>query len=59
VFSAVSSVCTSNADGSGDCGSGVFIAEDVGVGDKWLGDTHNSLCRDCLGGCFGGYPDLG
>jgi len=37
MFSAVSSVCTSYADGSGDCGSGIFIAEEVdGVGDMWL-----------------------
>jgi len=40
----VSSVCTSDAEGSGDCGSGVFIAEEVdGVGDKWLGDTQQSM----------------
>ena len=44
MFSAVSMVCTSDAEGSGDCGSGVFIAEKVdGVGDKWLGVTQQSI----------------
>jgi hypothetical protein len=44
MFSAVSLVCTSDVEGSRDCGSGVFIAEEVdGVGDKWLEDTQQSM----------------
>lgn len=44
MFSAVSLVCTSNTEGSGNCGSGVFIAEEVdGVRDKWLGGTQQSM----------------
>jgi hypothetical protein len=40
VFSGVSSVCNRHAEGPGDCGRGVFVAEEVdGVGDKGLGDT--------------------
>jgi len=34
----VSSISTSDAEGPGDCGSGVFIAEEVdGVGDEGSG----------------------
>jgi hypothetical protein len=40
VFSGVSSVSTRHADGPGNCGSGVFIAEEVErVGDKESGDA--------------------
>jgi hypothetical protein len=36
----VSSDSTRDAEGPGDCGSGVFIAEEVdGVGDEGSGDT--------------------
>jgi hypothetical protein len=39
-FSGVSSVCNRHAEGPGDCGGGVFVAEKVdGVGDKGSGDT--------------------
>jgi len=36
----ISSISTRQAEGSGECGSGVFITEEVdGVGDKGLGDS--------------------
>ena len=39
-FSGVSSVSTRYAEGPADCGSGVFIAEEVDeVGEKGLGNT--------------------
>ena len=39
VFSGISSVCTRHAEGPGECGRGVFVAEEVdGVGDKGSGD---------------------
>jgi hypothetical protein len=40
MFSGVSSVCTRDAEGPGDCESGVFITEeDDGVGDKGSEDN--------------------
>jgi hypothetical protein len=40
MFSGVSSVFTRDAEGPGNCGSGIFTAEEGdGVGDKWSGDT--------------------
>jgi hypothetical protein len=60
VFSGVSSVSTRIAEGPGDCGSGVFIAEEVdGIGDRVSGDNHNGRCRDTLAGTSVGLPDLG
>jgi hypothetical protein len=39
-FSGVSSFSTRDAEGLGNCGSGVFIAEEAdGVGDKGSGNT--------------------
>jgi len=36
----ISSISTRQAEGSEECGSGVFIAEEVdGVGDMGLGDS--------------------
>ena len=36
----ISSISTRQAEGPGECGSGVFIAEEVdGVGDMGLGDS--------------------
>jgi hypothetical protein len=37
-FTKVSSVFTWDAEGPGDCGSGIFIVEVYGVGDKRSGD---------------------
>jgi hypothetical protein len=39
VFCGVSSISTRDAEGPGDCGSGVFIAVEIGVGDKGSGNT--------------------
>jgi hypothetical protein len=46
-----SSISTRDAEGPGNCGSGVFVAEEVEVaGDKGSGST---TCRDTLEGVFG------
>jgi hypothetical protein len=50
---------TRDAKGPGDCGSGVFIAEEAGVGDKESRDSHSNQCRDMLGGTSVGLPFLG
>jgi hypothetical protein len=57
VFPVISSVSTRNAERAGACGSGVFIAEEVGVEDKGLGDTTNQ-CRDTLGGLVEHVPQI-
>jgi hypothetical protein len=49
IFSGVSSVSTRDAEGPGDSGSGIFIAEEVGVGDKWSGDTTTVDVQILLG----------
>jgi len=41
-----------DAEGPGDCGSGVFAAEVNGIGDRWSGDTtmvHTHTLRGILG----------
>jgi len=47
---------TRDAEGPGGCGSGVFIPEEVGVGDRVLADNHNNQCRDTFGGTSVGLP---
>jgi hypothetical protein len=52
-------VYTWDAEGSGDTGSGVFIAEEFkGVGDE-IRRYHNGQCRETLGGLLADLPDLG
>jgi hypothetical protein len=57
VFSVILSVSTRNAERARACGSEVFIAEEVGVEDKGLGDTTNQ-CRDTLGGLVEHVPQI-
>jgi len=58
VFSVISSVSTRNAERTGACGSGIFIAEEVdGIEDKGLGDTTNQ-CKDTLGGLVVHAPQI-
>jgi hypothetical protein len=46
-----------DAEGPGDCGSGVFAAQEVnGIGDRWPGDTTTV---DADTHTLGGLQDLG
>jgi hypothetical protein len=59
VFSGFSSVSTRDAEGPGDCGSGVFTAEEVdGVGKRGTRDTTLVNVVTFLEAFFGGLPDL-
>jgi hypothetical protein len=49
----ISSISTKQAKGSGECGSGIFIAEEVdGVGDMGLGDSTVVNAETFLGVFF-------
>jgi hypothetical protein len=56
VLSEASSLSTCHAEGPGYCGSAVFIAEQVGVGETGSGDTKTV---DVQKHFFGQLPELG
>lgn len=47
-----------DAEGPGDCGSGILAAEVNGIGDRWSGDT-TTVDADTFRSLFGGLRDLG
>jgi len=54
----VSSVSTWDAEGPGDCGSAVFIAEELdGAGEKWSRDTTMVDVATFLEAFYGEIPD--
>jgi hypothetical protein len=59
IHSGVSSVSTRDAEGPGDCGSAVFIAEEFdGVGEKGQRDTTMVDIATFLEAFCEGFPDL-
>jgi hypothetical protein len=48
-----------DAEGPGDCGSGVFAAEVKDIGDRWSGDTTTVDADTHTSRHFGELRDLG